>query len=445
MRNWHIRAIAHRLEGVTEGSVKRLIITQPPRSLKSICTSVAYVAWRLGQDPSLRFICVSYSQDLADKLAEQFRSVVSRTWYRELFPGMRIKRDTAHELTTTRGGGRYATSTGGTLTGRGADLIIIDDPMKAADALSEIERRKTIDWFRNTLITRLNDKKAGAIILVMQRLHEEDLAGHLYEDGGWDCLDLPAIAIDREEIPIGPQKTHVRLVGDILHPEREGPEQLEQMKRSLGSLAFSAQYQQRPTPLEGNLVKRDWFRTYDTPPSGQSARIVQSWDVAGSTGEDRDYSVCTTWAVQNKNFYLLDVWRGRLEIPQLKRKIIALQRHHQAGRVLIEKAGLGLGLCQDLRDDTSVSFNPITVKPVGDKLTRFEAQTSKIEAGQVLIPKEAPWLATFLNEILAFPNGRHDDQVDSVSQFLGDTRHRPKLPALGIAGERIRLESPFLS
>lgn len=129
----------------------------------------------------------------------------------------------------------------------------------------------------------------------------------------------------------------------------------------------------------------------------------------------------------------------------LKRKIIALQRHHQAGRVLIEKAGLGLGLCQDLRDDPLVSFNPITVKPVGDKLTRFEAQTSKIEAGQVLIPKEAPWLATFLNEMLAFPNGRHDDQVDSVSQFLGDTQRRPTLPTLAMAGERIRLESPFLS
>jgi len=420
LRNWHIEAITHELIRCRGGDNTRLLVTQPPRSLKSICTSVAFVAWALGHDPALRFICVSYSQELASELARQFRLVIDSAWYKDLFPGMRLARDTGHHCVTTRGGGRLATSIGGTLTGRGADIIIIDDPLKPEDALSEAARSQVINWYGSTLISRLNDKKRGVIIVVMQRLHQDDLVGHLLDKGGWQHLDLPAIAPEDQVIRLGEDALYHRATGDVLHPEREPLTTLERIRADLGSLTFSAQYQQRPIPVEGNLVKRDWFRFYDALP-GTEHRLsrVQSWDVAGTTADSSDWSVCTTWAMDRKSFYLVDLWRGRLQYPDLKRKVIALQEHHGADMVLIEKAGLGLNLVQDLMADSPVRFpRPIGITPKGDKLTRMEAESARIEAGHVLLPRDAPWMDTYLNELLAFPNGRHDDQVDSTSQFL---------------------------
>ena len=420
--NWHIEAITHELGRCRDGDTTRLLITQPPRSLKSICTSVAFVAWALGHDPALRFVCVSYSQELAGELARQFRLVVDSDWYKALFPRTRLVKDTGTQCVTSAGGGRIATSIGGTITGRGADIIIVDDPLKAEDAASETARAEVIHWYSTTLATRLNDKRRGVIVVVMQRLHEDDLAGYLLAQGGWHHLDLPAIAIEEQGVRIGPHPAdvHHRKEGEVLHPERESLSTLGRIKADLGSLAFSAQYQQRPIPLEGNLVKRDWFKVYDDPPAvTPPVSIVQSWDVAGTAAARGDWSVCTTWATHRKTFYLLDVWRGRLEYPDLKREVVARQQAHGAQTVLIEKAGLGLSLVQDLKADSPVGFpNPIGIVPQGDKVTRMEAECARIEAGHVVLPRDAPWLDGFLTELLAFPNGRHDDQVDSVSQFL---------------------------
>src|SRR4029077_11941738 len=293
--NWHIDAIVHELMRIDSGENRRFLINQPPRSLKSICVSIAYVAWLLGRDPTKRIICVSYSNDFASELHRQFRMVIDASWYQALFPGMRPAKDSGTELVTTAGGSRYTTSIGGTLTGRGADLIIIDDPLKAEDAMSEPARRRVIDWYGGSLVSRLNNKEKGSIVAVMQRLHEDDLAGHLIGQGGWHHLDLPAIAVEDSEIEVGRGKRFVRRVGDVLHANRENREVLSQIKAEIGSLMFSAQYQQRPVPLEGNLIKREWFRYYDVPPQKEACdRIVQSWDTAAMTGQANDYSVCTT-------------------------------------------------------------------------------------------------------------------------------------------------------
>src|SRR6266446_8960833 len=264
--NWHIKAVAHELMRAQRGETTRLIINQPPRSLKSICVSVAHVAWLLGHDPRRRIIVVSYSNELAAELHRQFRMVIDAPWYRALFPTMRPVKDSGTELVTTAGGSRYATSVGGTLTGRGADLIIVDDPLKAEEAMSEPARRRAIDWYGGTLVSRLNDKENGPIVVIMQRLHEDDLAGHLLGQGGWEHLDLPAIALDDSVIPLGNDRVMTRRIGDILHPERESKNALERIKAEIGSLQFSAQYQQRPVPLEGNLIRREWFRHYDRLP-----------------------------------------------------------------------------------------------------------------------------------------------------------------------------------
>jgi predicted phage terminase large subunit-like protein len=301
--------------------------------------------------------------------------------------------------------------------------------------MSEPARKRVIDWYGGTLVSRLNDKENGPIIVIMQRLHENDLAGHLIAQGRWLHLDLPAIAVEDSAIPIGPERLHLRRPGEILHPEREGRAVLDRIKVEIGTLKFSAQYQQRPVPLEGNLLRRSWFQFYDKPPpAGPSDRTVQSWDVAMMTGETNDYSVCTTWRMVGPDFYLIDVFRARLTYPDLRRKIASLTARHAAETVLIEDAGPGTALLQDLQRDTPQTMpRPIGRKPEGSKADRMVAQSAKIEAGHVHVPKEAEWLASFLLELLAFPHGKHDDQVDSVSQFLAWAAMRkfldPDIPA----------------
>jgi predicted phage terminase large subunit-like protein len=422
LHNWHIEVIAYELERVLHGEITRLLINQPPRSLKSICVSVAYVAWLLGLDPTRRVIVVSYSGDFAAELHRQFRQVATSDWYAVLFPQTRWAKETGGEFVTTLGGGRYATSVGGTLTGRGADLIIIDDPLNANEAQSEVARKRVIDWFGGSLVSRLNDKRSGAIVAVMQRLHEDDLAGHVLRQGGWTHIDLPAIAVEDQVFTLADGRTQSRGAGDLLHPEREDADALEAVKREIGSMMFSAQYQQRPVPLEGNLIRRGWFRYFSAgglPAPTHVTKIVQSWDVAMQTGDTNDYSVCTTWRAERHDVYLIDVFRGRLEYPALRRKVIALAEQHSCGRILVEDAGPGMNLLQDLRCPPPTGLlRPIGVKPQGGKLDRMAAQTAKLEAGHVHLLDSAVWLSEFLYELLAFPSGRHDDQVDSVSQFL---------------------------
>jgi predicted phage terminase large subunit-like protein len=417
--NWHIDAIVYQLDCVGAGKVKRLIINQPPRSLKSIAISVAYVAWRLGHDPKLRVLVASYSAELAAELHRQFRMVVKSDWYQELFPNLVWKKETNVESVTSREGGRYATSVGGTLTGRGADLIIVDDPLNAAEAHSETARKKLIDWFGGTLVSRLNDKTRDPIIVVAQRLHEDDLPGHLLRAGGWQHLCLAAIAAERDRIPIGPGRYHTRQPGEALHEAREPLDVLEQIKAEIGSLKFSAQYQQQPVPADGNLVRREWFKPYDAlPPRAYNTRLVQSWDVAATSGNSSDYSVCTTWLVCNGDFYVINVFRERLTYPALRRKLIELAKEYDAQTILIEDAGFGLNLLQDLSTEKPDWLpHPLGIKPLSTKLERLEAQTAKIEAGHLRIPKEAHWLGAFLHEMLAFPNARHDDQVDTSRSF----------------------------
>jgi len=282
--NWHIDAIAYKLRCVHAGEAKRLLIAQPPRSLKSITTSVAFVAWSIGRDPSKRFVCTSYSAELAGTLARQFRLLVTSEWYRRIFPNVIWSKESEFEFVTTKGGGRLAVSTGGSITGRGADVIVIDDPLKADEAQSEVARRAVNEWFTTTLLTRLDDKRRGAIILVVQRLHEDDLAGKVLREGGWASLVLPAIAEQDEAIQIGLQTFYHRKFGDLLHPARESLADLERMKRDMGTLKFSSQYQQRPIPIEGNLIKRSWIKSYDVAPSHKPGmQIVQSWDIASTT------------------------------------------------------------------------------------------------------------------------------------------------------------------
>ena len=265
--NWHLDAIAHQLARVAKGENLRLIVAIPPRNGKSRMISVIWIASMLGHDPRLNFVGVSYSNELSGKLARDCLSVMQAPWYRQLFPGTIIsaKRSAAMDFETTAGGGGLATSITGTLTGRGGDIIVIDDAIKPDEANSETTRKSVNEWYRSTLASRLNDKSTGAILLVMQRLHQYDLAGMLIEAGGWEQLKLPAIAVEDQIIALTRGRAHIRHVGDLLHPEREPIEELERLKAAMGSLTFAAQYQQDPIPAVGNVIRREWLKTFDLP------------------------------------------------------------------------------------------------------------------------------------------------------------------------------------
>lgn len=417
--NWHIDAIAWHLEQCFKGNIKRLLITVPPRHLKSICASVAFPAWVLGHDPTRRIISVSYSNDLARKHSADCRALMESNRYRELFPGTRLdpRKNTELEFTTTKRGFRFATSVGGTLTGRGGSIMIIDDPIKPADVLSEAERARVKQFYDATLFSRLDDKNKDVIILVMQRLHVDDLVAHVLESDDWVHLRIPAIAEENERYQIADAEFYERKCGEVLHPERESKETLDRIRLRIGTYNFSAQYQQNPIPPEGNLIRWSWFGTYDEGlDHGQFNLIAQSWDTASGLGNRNDFSVGTTWGVRDGHYYLLDIVRERLDYPTLRRRVVSEARRYQADAVLIEVAGAGLALWQDLRRSGEV--RPIPISPKGDKEARVAAQSATIEAGRVLLPRYAPWLDEFRAEILAFPYGAYDDQVDSMVQLL---------------------------
>ena len=416
--NWHIRAMAHVLEQVRLGHIRRLIITVPPRHLKSIVSSVAFPAFLLGQDPTRKVVCASYSADLATKHANDCRAVMRSDRYRRLFPGTRIspEKNTELEFMTTKRGGRFATSVGGTLTGRGGNLIILDDPMKPDDAMSEPLRRRAIDWFRTTLMSRLNLKGEDAIIVVMQRIHVDDLVGVLLEEAGWHHLDLPAISDCDQVIPLGKGETHRFAAGDVIDPMREPRKVLDELKAAMGVMAFSAQYLQRPVPAEGNLIRREWLRFYDQAPRQETGDlIVISVDTAMKATEISDYSVGTVWLVKGETCYLMELVRGRFEYPSLKTAVLGLRRRWPEATVLIEDKGSGTSLIQDLRTE---NMAVIGIEPDGDKVTRLYASQPRFEAGVRFFPREAPWLSELIVELMGFPHYRHDDQVNSISQAL---------------------------
>lgn len=424
--NWSTEAVAHALQKVADGKTTRLIINVPPRNLKSICSSVALPAFLLGRHPERKVICVSYSDELASKFSNDCRAVMRSDWYRRTFPRCRIDKakDTEAEVRTTERGYRLSTSVGGTLTGRGGDIIIIDDPIKPQDAQSKAVRDKCIQWYENTLLSRLDDKVHGAIVLVMQRLHLDDLAGHLLERGGFEHLCLPAIAEKTETIQLGRGRVRVRQPGDVLDPVREPLSALERQRAAMTPLVFSAQFQQTPIPLEGNLIKRDWIRFFGGQlPQRENDYVVISWDTALKATELADYSVGTVWLVRgrSKEIYLVDLVRGRFEYPELVAAATALWRKWKIdGRssfLVIEDKGSGSSLIQSLQRE-KIFAHQHHGKVEGDKILRLTAQAAHFHAARVHFPKEAAWLDELMTELLGFPGVRHDDQVDSISQAL---------------------------
>lgn len=449
--NWkhqiHLYGILKRL---TDGELKRLMIFMPPRHSKSETVTVHYSAYRIESEPTLNIILGSYNQKLANRFSRRIKRLVEERKLK-----LSNDRRSAEEWETLQGGGVRAVGVGAGVTGFGAKLIVIDDPVKnRAQAESETFRQNTWDWFNDDIYTRLEPE--AAVILIQTRWHEDDLAGRLLkeaENGGeqWEIVSLPAIAEDffnaetqrrgevegsnssdkrkEKSLRLGvsalknPADPLGREPGEALCPERYDEAALAKIKRKLGSYSFSALYQQRPVPSEGGLFKREWFKQIvDRAPGG--LRWVRAYDLAVSTKTSADYTASFRCAIDGSSgiLYIADGFRGRIEFPDQRRYVKERITEERDTRHCIESALHGQAFVQELQREVRFANRSIRAVRVDvDKQTRALAWQARAEAGKVVLVR-GPWIDEFLDEVSRFPHGKHDDQVDAISlavQMIG--------------------------
>ncbi len=413
MNSWNIQLMAEYLKDVEDGKIKRLIVNVPPRSLKSLCISVAWPAWILGIDPTKKIIVVSYSNSLSVKHSLDCRDVMQSDWYKDMFPNTIIPKgkNTQRKFYTTMHGFRYATSICGTLTGEGADIIILDDPQTPYQASNKKSQKKINDWYDQTLSSRLNNRKKGVIVLIMQRLHSMDLTHHLLGKKIFKQLKIPVISHKKNTYELN-GLTYDFTIGETLNGFKE--EDIEALKQELGSVAYNAQYMQEPINTDSQLFKSSWINRYESLPS--SGYLVQSWDCAAKAGLNNDYSVCTTWKVYENSFYLVDVLRKKVSYVDLKHITIEHAQNYMPSAILIEDKASGQQLLEELR--SIISQPVIGISPKQDKVTRAIIVSPLFEARKIYFPVSHHWLAEYEAELFSFPGSSHDDQVDSTTQFL---------------------------
>lgn len=415
---WYLRAMCQALQQTLVGGVRRLVINLPPRNLKSV-TAVTFAAWALGRNPSSKIMFVTYGRSLSKEHIDNCRKIIAHPFYRALFPRTKLRAGGVGELIlrTTAGGGCRSVSVGGAATGFGADVIIIDDAMKADEINSEARRDELDRFYRGTLLTRLNDKRKGIIISIQQRLGDGDLPGRLIDAGALH-LCLPAWDDQERVYDIGFGRIYRRPPGELLRPDDEPLEFLEEQRREMGPRDFETQYLQRPHALQGNIIRTDKFQRFELEDVScqRFNKIAQSVDVSTSESEKGDWTVVLTFGHLADRWYLIDLLRVHTSYPQLRDVVLAQSRLWQPDALLIENHASG----SNLRDDlwTKHSISTVGMQPMADKITRMVGQLALIEDGDILIPRDAPWLDPFLGELRSFPSGRHDDQVDALSQFL---------------------------
>lgn len=455
---WHIRAICEHLEAVTRGDVRRLIINVPPRTSKSTIVSVMWPAWIWINNPSKRFLCASHSlQSLSLLHSSACKTVVESEWYQRRW-GHIVKLSSSQSskslFYTTARGYRAITSVTAGGTGLSGDILIGDDLNDTLGVLSDTIRNKTNNWLGTVFLNRLNDRKTGAIVIMMQRCHESDVTGYIVskdKKGRWTKLILP-MEYDSKR----PCKTNVvdiktgkpfedprKLDGELLWSNRWGPEELEDWRVTMTPYDVAGQFQQLPAPDEGGIIKGKDFRVWRGKTSPSVSFVVQSWDTALEAKDTSAYSACTTWGIftdanEVQNIILLNMWRGRVEYPELRALAQRLFKDyrddgnvnivpdgkHVPHLVLVESKASGSPLIQDLRKAGILAhgFNP---DKYGDKLARVRLITHMIEAGTVWLPARPPefnelrsFAQIFLDLCKIFPNSDARDVVDTMTQVL---------------------------
>jgi predicted phage terminase large subunit-like protein len=415
---WALDAICQHLEAVTHGDIRRLLMNVPPGSMKSLLTGVIWPAWEWGPCamPSMRYLGTAHKQELAVRDSTKCRRLIQSRWYQHLWPVKLTGDQNAKTKFENSATGFREAMAFTSLTGSRADRVILDDPHSVDDANSELKLAKGVETFREALPSRVNNEKS-AIVCVMQRLHENDVSAVALELGYEHLLIPMRFEQDRRcTTRIGWSDPRTQ-DGELMFPERFSEEQVQELELSLGSYAAAGQLQQRPAPLGGGIFKAGWWGEYDAAAPHIFRRIIHSWDTAFKTKASNDYSVRTIWGETERGYYLLDVFKQRVEFPELKRIVTSYPAHLKPHAILIEDKASGQSLLQELRRATSLPLVPIKVDT--DKVARAYAVTPLIEAGRVFLPKSAEWLADYVSSLASFPNGAHDDDVDSTTQALG--------------------------
>jgi predicted phage terminase large subunit-like protein len=413
----HHKVMAKKFEDIANGKARRLIINMPPRHTKSEFGSYMLPAWFLGRDPSKKIIQCSNTAELAVGFGRKVRNLVGSEQYAKIFPNVTLRSDSkaAGRWSTNANGEYFAIGVGGTVTGKGADLLIIDDPhseQEAAIAASNPEvYDKVYEWYSSGPRQRL--QPGGSIIVIMTRWSKKDLTGRilksaLEKDGDeWDIIEFPAI------LPSG----------KALWPQFWDIKELEVLREELPLPKWQAQYQQQPTSEEGALVKRDWWKVWDQDVPPQCTYVIQSWDTAFTKNERSDYSACTTWGVfylnedeLQPNVILLDAFKARLEFPELKEKAFNMYKEWQPDSFIVEGKASGLPLIGELRR-MGIPVSEFTPTRGNDKIARLNSVTDLFASGKVWAPPRR-WADEVIEEMASFPNSDHDDLVDSSTQAL---------------------------
>lgn len=420
----HMDAICMHLEAITSGQINRLLINIPPGTSKSSLVSIYWPAWEWTKRPEMRFIGASHEQSLAIRDSTKMRRLVMSEWYQKLWP-ISLMGDNNQKLSfeNDRTGFRQAAVVG-SMTGRRGDRVVWDDPHSAEDAHSKAALKEAERIFRETLPTRLVSPEKSSIVIVMQRLAVNDISGVILEDPnhyGYTHLCLPM-----EYEPHRHCKTDIgwedwrRTEGDLLFPDRFPLEVVERDKKLMGSYAIAGQFQQRPSPLGGGIIKSEWFKSYSVLPNIRYQTIYA--DTAQKTGERNDYSVFECWGRgDDGRIYLIDMIRGKWEAPELERQAIAFWLKHSARKMKVEDKSSGTGLIQSIKKKGKFPIEGI--ERTKDKLTRIMDVLPHIESGYVYIPENAPFVSDFLRECEEFTaddSHAHDDQIDPMCDAIND-------------------------
>ncbi len=423
----YLELLADRLARVAVRKTKRLVVNLPPRHYKTWIGSVCLSAWILGREPSAKILIVTYGQELADRIAHSIRTIMRSDWYKELFDQTKLTKSCSKlvDFATTAGGSVRSVSIEGGVTGHGADYIIIDDPIEIKDCDNAKRLERVAELFDNEILTRLNSPKRGCIVIIAHRVNEEDLSGHLLQQGGWKHLKLPLIATRSHTYTLDDGRVWQRQKGELLMPHAFGQRDIELLQGAKRP-GFATLQQQNPggTRLR---IKAEHFPTFAPAAVPMSELgIVLSIDPGQKGGAAHSYSVIQAWLNVRDRHFLLRQWREQATYPDLRSAVHKMIARHNPSVVLIEDTNQGPALLSEIRSRPNMMVRPIT--PLGDKIERVRRHLATIRGGCIQLPWDAEWLDSYVAELTLFPGAGYDDQVDATVQYLDWIAKNPAPP-----------------